>query len=149
MARKAPDQPEFVHRGINDVIGIVLCFAALLLIVALITYDPRDSTYLTVPANNTPHNLGGEIGAGVSLAMFWTFGVAAYIFPTLLLIFGLGYIFQFLAHLRRSWIWAALLLLCCMGLLRTYEGDFALLRKVRDGLKAPSVGGMVGYVFFE
>ena len=149
MARKASDQPEFVHCGINDVIGIVLCFSALLLIVALMTYDPRDSTYLTVPANSTPHNLGGEIGAGVSLAMFWTFGVAAYIFPTLLLIFGLGYIFQFLAHLRRSWIWAALLLLCCMGLLRTYEGDFALLRKVRDGLKAPSVGGMVGYVFFE
>lgn len=149
MARKAPEQPESVHRGIYDVFGIVLCFSAVLLLLALVTFDPGDSSYLTVPANNTPRNMGGAIGAAVSLGMFWSFGVAAYIFPTLLLIFGLGYIFQFLAHLRRSWIWAALLLICCMGLLRTYEDDFALLHKVCAGLKAPSVGGMVGYVFHE
>ncbi len=147
MARKAPEQPESAHRGINDVIGVALCFSALLLLVALLTFDPYDSAAIRVPINSTPHNLGGSFGAGVSLGLFWVFGVAAYIIPILLLFLGLGYIFQFLSYLRRCWVWATVLLFCCMGLLSTFESDVLLLSRACAALKAPSVGGFIGNFF--
>ena len=148
MAQKAPETPS-VHHVHNDVIGIVLCAAALLLAVALVSYDPHDSSYLNEPPNPTLHNLGGAFGAAVSFGTVSAFGVSAFIFPVLLLIFGLGYIFQFMSYLRRSWVWGALLMLCCVGLLSTYEGDLHFLQRVRDNLNAPSAGGMVGHLFYQ
>jgi len=148
MARKAPeDQPRPAHHGTNDVIGITLIFLALLLFLALLSYDPFDSAHVRVPTNNPPHNLGGTVGAAVSLGLFWVCGLPAYVLPTLLLIFGLGYIIPSLAHLRRSWFWAALLMLCCMGLLSVFENDLEVLRRARSGLGAPCVGGFIGQFF--
>jgi len=45
------------------------------------------------------------------------FGASAYVLPVLLFCFGLSYFFQLMAYLHRRWVWAALLLFCCMGLL--------------------------------
>ena len=42
MARKASEEQELAHRGIHDVIGIALCFAALLIAVALLSYEPHE-----------------------------------------------------------------------------------------------------------
>ena len=95
MARKEAAQPH-AARGLNDVFGIVLGCTALLLMVALLSYDPGDSGD-RVPANYPPHNLGGPIGAAVAFGLFRVFGAAAFMVPVLLLVFGLGYLFQFLS----------------------------------------------------
>ena len=142
MARK--DASQSSSRGLNDVAGIALATAALLLMVALLSYDHGDSAVNIVPANNQPHNLGGPLGAWVALRLFWVFGIGAFMIPVLLLMYGLGYIFQFLAYLQRRWLWGAVLLLCCMGLASTFETDFRFLQHLQRGLNAPSVGGLIG-----
>ena len=85
MARKesALSQPH----GLNDVIGILLGTAALLLMVALLSYDPHDLAANNVPPNNPPHNLGGPARGmdGVDVCS-GCLGSAAFMIPALLLI---------------------------------------------------------------
>jgi S-DNA-T family DNA segregation ATPase FtsK/SpoIIIE len=135
--------------GLNDVIGIVLGAAALLLLVALLSYDPHDSALNLVPPNNPPRNLGGPLGAWVALKLFRVFGIGAFMIPVLLLMFGLGYIFEFLAYLQRRWIWGIVLLLCCMGLASMFEHDLGLLERLQAALNAPSVGGFIGQFLYR
>jgi DNA segregation ATPase FtsK/SpoIIIE, S-DNA-T family len=142
MARKEATQPQ--SHGLNDVIGIVLGAAALLLMVALLSHDPRDLAANRVPPNNPVHNLGGPAGAWVAQKLFWIFGVGAFMIPVLLLMFGLGYLFQFLSYLQRRWLWGGVLLLCCMCLASLFEDDFRWLVQLQKALNAPSVGGFVG-----
>src|ERR1700691_2114836 len=104
MARRAA--PQSHPHGLNDVIGIVLGAAGLLLLLALFSYDPHDSAGNVTTPNNPPHNLGGPIGAWISFVLFRGFGVAAFLIPALLLLFGLGYLFQFLSYLQKRWVWA-------------------------------------------
>jgi len=144
MARKesANDHPH----GLNDVIGIVLGAAALLLMVALLSHDPGDLSDTRVPPNNPIHNMGGPAGAWVAQKLFWVFGVGAFMIPVLLLMFGLGYLFQFLSYLRRRWFWGGVLLVCCMCLASLFEDNFRWLKQLQVALNAPSVGGFIGQV---
>ncbi|HEX4120121.1 MAG TPA: DNA translocase FtsK [Verrucomicrobiae bacterium] len=147
MPRK--DAAKSQSHGLNDVIGIVLGACALLLLVALLSYDPHDSALNFVPPNNPPRNLGGPAGAWVALKLFRVFGIGAFMLPVLLLMFGLGYIFEFLAYLQRRWVWGVVLLLCCMGLASMFENDLGLLRRLQIALNAPSVGGFVGQFLYR
>ena len=108
MARKEAAQPQ--SHGLNDVIGIVLGAAALLLMVALLSHDPNDIAANRVPPNYPVQNMGGPAGAWVAQKLFWIFGVGAFMIPVLLLMFGLGYLFQFLSYLQRRWLWGGVLL---------------------------------------
>ena len=147
MARKdsALSQPH----GLNDVIGILLATAALLLMVALLSYDVRDLAVNYVPPNNPPHNRVGPLGAWTACFLFRMFGVAAFMIPALLLIYALGYLLRFLAYLQRRWVWGALLLLCCMGLASMFESDAHWLQRLRITMNAPSVGGYTGHFFYK
>src|SRR5271170_4844580 len=122
MARKEATQSQ--SHGLNDVIGIAIGAAALLLMVALLSHDPRDLAANRVPPNNPIHNLGGPAGAWVAQKLFWIFGIGAFMIPVLLLMFGLGYLFQFLSYLQRRWLWGGVLLLCCMCLASLFEDNF-------------------------
>jgi DNA segregation ATPase FtsK/SpoIIIE, S-DNA-T family len=147
MPRK--DATKSQPHALNDVIGVVLGAASLLLLVALLSYDPHDSATNLNPPNNPLHNLGGPIGAWVSLMLFQVLGIGAFIVPVLLAMYGLGYIFEFLAYLRRRWIWGVVLLMCCMGLASMFEGDLSLLRRLQVALNAPSAGGFVGQFLYK
>jgi S-DNA-T family DNA segregation ATPase FtsK/SpoIIIE len=147
MARKDSALPH--SHGLNDVIGILLGTAALLLMVALLSYDPHDLATNFVPPNNPTHNRAGLIGAWTAFILFRVFGVAAFMIPVLLLIYGLGYLLRFLSYLQRRWAWGALLLLCCMGLASMFEKDVHWLAKLRAVMNAPSVGGFIGKFFNE
>jgi S-DNA-T family DNA segregation ATPase FtsK/SpoIIIE len=143
MARK--EAPKSQSHALNDVIGIVLGAAALLLLVALLSYDPHDSASNLSPPNNPLHNLGGPLGAWVALMLFRVFGIGAFMVPVLLAIFGLGYILEFLAYLQRRWVWGLVLLLCCMGLASMFEDpNGGLLHRMQGALNTPSAGGFVG-----
>jgi len=149
MPRKDAAQPH--QHGVHDVIGVVLCLAGLLLLCALISYDPKDlpGTVSTAP-NNPLSNWIGPVGAHLGLWLFWAFGLTAFMIPALLILFGLGYMVGFLSYLPRRWLWGAILLVCCMGLLSMFETDLHLRAWVFGRLRIPSgSGGLIGQFFFN
>jgi DNA segregation ATPase FtsK/SpoIIIE, S-DNA-T family len=147
MARK--EAPKSQSHTLSDVFGIVLGASALLLLVALLSYDPHDSAANFNPPNNPLRNLGGPLGAWVALVVFRIFGIGAFMIPVLLAMFGLGYIFEFLAYLQKRWVWGLVLLLCCIGLASLFESNLTLLQRAQVGLNAPSVGGFVGQFLYR
>ena len=100
MARKAAANSES-SRGFNDIIGVVLMGSALLLLVALFSYHPRDVSANIVPANPSVRNWIGPFGAWMACYCFRCGGGAAYIFPVLLFLVGLGCFFDVFAYQRR------------------------------------------------
>jgi S-DNA-T family DNA segregation ATPase FtsK/SpoIIIE len=147
MPRKDASQS---HRhGVNDVIGIVLCLTGLLLLCALLSYDPKDLPAVVTTAPNNPlNNWIGPVGARLGLWLFWAFGLTAYLVPALLVLFGLGYMVGVLSYLPRRWIWGGILLVCCMGLLSMFESELRL-RSWVDSLAISSSGGLIGQFFYR
>ncbi len=121
MARKASANSESSH-GFNDIIGIVLMGFGVLLLVALLSYHPRDVSANGLPTNPSVRNWIGPIGAWMGYFWFLLVGAAAYELPALLFFLGLGCFFDFFAYLRRRWAWAVVLFLCCICLLDLYRG---------------------------
>src|SRR4051794_9400188 len=140
MARKASKSAQ--GRGRNDVLGVVFFALAVLLLIALFTYDRRDLDLNSNPPNKEIQNMIGAIGARVAYAMFFIFGAAAYLLPIVFFFIGLGNLLSFLTYLRRQWVWATGLLFACMGLLDLYGSH---LRELQQNLNAPSVGGIIGH----
>jgi len=95
------------HRGFGDILGIALIAAALLLLLAKLSFDRYDVDSNKVPANQTAHNWVGGAGAWSANLLFQVFGAGAYILPILLFLYGLGCLFEFFAYLKRRWPWAA------------------------------------------
>ena len=139
MARKVSANSES-SRGFHDIIGVVLmCFAALLL-AALLSYHPRDVSANAVPPNPSVHNWIGPFGAWLAYYWFFWVGAAAYLFPVLLFAVGLGCFLDAFAYLRRRWVWALVLGVCCMGMLDLYRDYFDKLHRSLN----TNVGGILG-----
>jgi len=140
MARK--DSSRSAHaRGASDIIGIVLIASALLLLVAQLSFDRYDVESNMVPANQTVHNWIGSAGAFTANLFFQVFGAGAFALPLLMLAFGVGYLFEFFAYLKRRWAWGAVLFLSLLGMFDLYS---PLMETLRQNLNAPSAGGYVG-----
>src|SRR6266480_1301252 len=120
MARKSSANSHPAH-GFSDVIGIVLVGFAMLLLVSLLSYHPRDVSANGLPTNPSVRNWAGPFGAWMAYYWLLWVGAAAYELPAILLFLGLGCFFQFFAYLRRRWIWTVVLFICCMGLLDLYK----------------------------
>jgi len=159
MARK--DARDTAHaRGFSDIIGIVLMALALLLLVAELSFDRLDVAANRVPPNETVHNWIGTFGAWSANGFFKLFGVAAFVLPLLMFVFGLSYLFEFFGYLKRRWAWAAVLFVCCVGLLDLYTSkglldrlatnpklpNAALLERMALNVNAPGAGGWFGNV---
>ncbi|HVM47652.1 MAG TPA: DNA translocase FtsK, partial [Candidatus Acidoferrum sp.] len=139
MPRKVSASSES-SRGFSDIIGVVLMGFAVLLLVALFSYHPRDVSANILPTNPSVHNWIGPFGAWMACACFrWT-GAAAYVLPVLLFLLGLGCFFDAFAYLRRRWAWALVLFLCFMGLLDLYKGRFETLQRNINA----TAGGILG-----
>lgn len=140
MARK--DSATRPHpRGVSDIIGIVLMALALLLLVAQLSFDRYDIEANKVPANQMVHNWIGSAGALGANLLFQLCGAGAFVLPLLLLIFGMGYLFEFFAYLRPRWPWALVLFVTSLGFFDLYS---ATLETLRINLNAPSAGGHIG-----
>ena len=147
MSRKATDS----HHGLNDVIGVALLAAALLLLVAQLSFDRYDLSFVSTSApHNHPHNWIGSLGADVAYAFFFVFGLAAYVVPFLLAAFGTGCICKFLSYLRERWLWfcfwSVVLIFSLSGLLDMMDG---LLKSLRDNIDVASAGGLLGKTLFD
>jgi S-DNA-T family DNA segregation ATPase FtsK/SpoIIIE len=148
MSRKSPSDS---GRGFNDVIGVaLLLLVALPLLVAQLSFDRYDLSFIRIPVNKPVHNWIGPFGAHIAYASFFIFGIGAYAFPLLVAAFGLGCLFNFWSHLRerRLWfgIWGLVLMLSLTGLLNMMDGIF---KPLRETLDAQSAGGWVGQTLFQ
>src|SRR6185295_4247737 len=139
MARKTSAHSESAH-GFNDVVGIVLIGFALLLLVALVSYDLHDVSANGLPTNPSPRNWIGPFGAWLAYYWFLWVGGAAYELPGLLIFLGLGCFFHFFAYLRRRWAWTLVLFVCCIGLLDLYH---PYLGKLENNIHSMA-GGIIG-----
>ncbi len=118
--------------------------AAVVLLVALATYDRRDLASNTVPANAVAHNFMGIFGARLASSLFFLVGAAAYTLPVLAFFLGLAGFAPGLAYLR-SWRSAggvAALLVAATGLLDLYKGSLPSLGVQGE---AVSAGGIFGW----
>ncbi len=150
MARKNTSEPA---RGFNDVIGIVLMVVAVLLLVAVLSFDRYDLDSVRTPANHPANNWIGPLGARMAGAAFFMFGLSGYMLPVLVAFVGLGCFFESLSYLRRRWPWALILLFSVMGLLHLADmphlGDhLSLFTRARTTINAPSLGGFVGQTLY-
>jgi S-DNA-T family DNA segregation ATPase FtsK/SpoIIIE len=147
MSRKTPAGP---GNGFSDIIGVALLAAALLLLVAQVSFDRYDLASNRTPPNNLIHNLIGTYGAHVANASFFLFGLGAFVLPFLLAAFGLGYLFNFISYLRerRLWsvVWGVVMMLSLTGLLHIMNRP---LRYLCSNINAPSAGGWFGYFTYD
>src|SRR5450432_4200584 len=87
-------------RGFDDIIGVVWLAAALLLVVAQLSFDWHDIGILANPASKPTHNWIGTLGAYFAWSVFLFFGVVGYFLPILLAVFGAAFLMGFLHYLR-------------------------------------------------
>ena len=146
------------HRGLNDIVGVVLIGIALLLFVAMASFEPRDVKANRTDYNQQPHNLIGPAGASIAHFFFQAFGAGAFVAPFLCAVFGLGCFWNALHHLRRRWPWGVVLFLCCVGFLSLFTNEgivsqldrnpklasAGFLEHVSRNLGTSSAGGIVG-----
>ncbi|MGN6642942.1 MAG: DNA translocase FtsK 4TM domain-containing protein, partial [Verrucomicrobiota bacterium] len=153
MARKASADSETSH-GFNDIIGVALLAAALLLLVSQWSFDPNDLALHRNPPVRPAHNWIGPLGAYIANASFFVFGFAGYLLPVLLVFFALGCWFQNFFYLKRRWPWAVVLVVSSMGLLHLLDlphlkDTASFLTKIRNAIGAPSLGGFIGMELYR
>ncbi|HLK71433.1 MAG TPA: DNA translocase FtsK 4TM domain-containing protein, partial [Steroidobacteraceae bacterium] len=71
-------------RGLRESGAIALAVLALVLCVALVSFDPHDPGFSFTGAGTAVHNRVGPVGAWFADALFWVFGRPAYILPVML-----------------------------------------------------------------
>jgi S-DNA-T family DNA segregation ATPase FtsK/SpoIIIE len=149
VSRKASSDSD---HGFGDIIGVVLLAAALLLLVAQLSFDRCDIPALCDPPNKPAHNWIGPMGAHFAHWFFVLFGIAAYALPPLLTAFGLAYLFGILGYLRErlrwSSLWSATLMVAFTGLLHILD-VYALAGYARERIGAQGAGGFFGWLTFE
>ena len=153
MARKAAADSEPKH-GFNDVIGIVLMVVAVLLLVAVLSFDRHDLAAVSSPPNRPEHNWIGPLGARMAYWSFLLFGISGYMLPVLVAFIGFGCFFESLSYMKRRWPWSAILLISLMGLLHLIDlphmkDGSSLFTKARIGIGAPSLGGLIGQTLYD
>ena len=126
------------------VIGIALLTGALLLLLALQTFDAGDLASNKTPPNDPPENAIGTAGARTADIAFFLTGYAAHMIPFLLIIFGVSLVTPYLDHLRhkwKGWVAALVYMVSVMGLLEVYKDGF---KGLIDSHGMPSLGGIFG-----
>jgi S-DNA-T family DNA segregation ATPase FtsK/SpoIIIE len=78
-----------VSRRAREIVGVALFAAALIWIVSLASYNPRDPVwFFSAGAHGAPGNFAGRVGAFIAELSFQLFGYAAYLIPAVLVVVG-------------------------------------------------------------
>ncbi len=119
----------------REIWGVVICLAALLITISLLTYDPRDRSFNTPSGAMDTQNWGGFVGAYLADILLQGLGLSAYLLPVFLAVYAVQ---LFRAHYSRlSWSRT----LGCGLLLISLA---VILSLVIDSEKASEAGGILG-----
>ncbi len=75
-------------RRVSEFLGVLLLAAALIWLIALVTYEPTDPTWFNVGASGPPANFIGRVGAFLAELSYELFGYAAFLVPVLVSVVG-------------------------------------------------------------
>jgi len=78
-----------VRKSLRFIYGIVLISLGCIIFLSLISFDPHDIKFLTIPSNQKMHNLIGVVGSYLSFYLFFLLGKASYFLPLYLILLGL------------------------------------------------------------
>ena len=125
----------------------MLLTGALLLFLALQTFDRNDIASNTAVPNDPVENAIGYAGAHVANISLKGTGFAAHMIPFLMMLFGVSLVTRYLSHLRHKWKgWAAALVYMfgITGLLGLFT-DSELIKNVIEAKGLASLGGYLGW----
>ncbi len=135
----------------NQSIGILLIAAAAALLIALVSYTPRDLPSwipfnFAEPANERAENLLGRTGAIIAGALFFFFGAASFLLAALVL--GLGVAKVLVPHSQASLklMWAAAFIVLGACLIQIQPWYF---HRLNDEFNIEGAGGWVGHLLGE
>ena len=78
-----------VSRRVREFVGVALFGAAIIWIIALVSYEPADPVWFFSTGGHTdPVNFGGRIGAFLAELSFQLFGYASYVIPGVFIVIG-------------------------------------------------------------
>ncbi len=135
------------NTAVNEALGVVLLGISVLLLLALVSYDPADVppwvffSYVT-PPNPEISNFVGIIGVLVAGFLYFLFGAASYLLAVMFLAFGAAKLFFPRFSLKGRFGWAFLFLLCGASLLHLQPW---FLTGWDERFRIQSPGGWVGY----
>lgn len=130
----------------NDVHGIVLLMLAAMLLLALVSYDPRDMPSwsflaLSESSGEVTHNFVGRIGALTAGHMLWLMGFAAYLLPFSMTWFGVSKLHSKMKVTRAAWLGVAVMIIAGAALLEVQN-----LLTERDHITPLGGAGGLGHV---
>ena len=126
----------------NEIQGILLFAAALLVLISFITFDFSDLQLFTSKVNHPVRNFAGLFGAYLGSLMFFIMGMSAYIIPILILVWAIA---------RFSGITPQKLYFKIFGTFFLVLASSAIFSIVGQGDNSFrfSLGGIVGLVFSD
>jgi DNA segregation ATPase FtsK/SpoIIIE, S-DNA-T family len=78
-----------VSRRLTELVGVALFAAALIWIIALASYEPRDPVwFFSTGQHLAPANFAGRVGAFLAELSFQLFGYASYLIPAIFVVIG-------------------------------------------------------------
>jgi S-DNA-T family DNA segregation ATPase FtsK/SpoIIIE len=130
----------------NDPIGISLLVLAAMLLLALISYDPRDLPNwipgsLALEEDTVTQNFIGVVGAILAWAGLWLAGWAIYLLPVSMTWFGVCKLASSIKVTGRSWLGVALMVISAAAILAV-QG----ILDSRDDITPHGGGGGLGYL---
>jgi S-DNA-T family DNA segregation ATPase FtsK/SpoIIIE len=114
--------PKAANTTLSEALGVLLLGAGILLLLALVSYDPADVPSWVffshiVPPNPKITNFIGLVGVLVAGLLYFLIGAAAYLLAVVLLGFGAGKLFFPKVRFASRAPWVILFLLCGASLL--------------------------------
>jgi S-DNA-T family DNA segregation ATPase FtsK/SpoIIIE len=137
------------HNAWNEVIGLVLLGAGIVLFLALISYTPKDVPswvwFSSIsPPNNPAQNFIGPTGAIIAGFMYLTLGAASYLVATIFLGFGGSKLFLPSFRILRRLPWGPIFVLSGASLVSLQPW---VLKNWRHDFNIMGSGGWTGYWF--
>ncbi len=141
MSTKSRTKPSSKKTLANEVLAVVLVVAAILILLSIFTYDPKDPSFNSVGPQRDPRNLIGIAGAFISDFFLQWFGLASLLVPVLLVLVALrAFSTTNPGFPARKALGAGLLLIA-------FSGFIALFPEIKIGLLTRSYnGGAIGHM---
>ncbi|MFC5457435.1 DNA translocase FtsK [Prosthecobacter fluviatilis] len=130
----------------NDAFGIGFLMMAVMLLLALVSYDPQDMPSwsflaLSESTGEVTHNFVGRVGALVAGHMLWLMGYAAYLLPCSMMWFGVCKLHSKIKVTRAAWLGVAIMIISGAALLEVQN-----LLSERDHFTPLGGSGGLGFV---